>query len=262
LRLAPLRPLESMAIDEAFEAEDFDIRPPWRNWPEFKQWFLYERDNGPGNPRGWMQGQHLTAVARTQFGKTTLIRELLPRRDYVVMLATKREDPIYAKLQREDGFELVDHFDPNPEGPRRVIFKPPLKGPGKADQEEQAEAFRDVLTDIYREGGWCVWANEIRYLTETLKLQDIMNVLWMQGATLGVTMVAETQRPVSIPVIAFDANHLFYWKTTNRRDVQTMTEFVDANADVARFTIPRLPKYETLYIDTVTDQMARTKVSL
>lgn len=261
LRLAPLRSNESVAVDAAFETTEIESRPPFRRWEDFKSWFLYARDNGPGKERGWLQGEHLTSVGRTQSGKTTLLRQLLPRRDYVVMFATKRKDPIYRKLE-DDGFVVVETFDASPDGPRKVIFRPPLRGPAAEDLAEQREAFREALTDIYNEGGWCVWSNEVRYLSDNLKLRAELEVLWLQGATLGITMVAETQRPVSIPVLAFDAHHLFFFKTADKRDILTMTEYSGVNQDSARFTVPRLPRHEVLYIDTVTDEMARTKVSL
>lgn len=234
---------------------------PYRNWEEFKRWFLYERDNGPGEDPGWLQGDHLTAVGRTKSGKTTLLRELLPRRDYVVMLATKAEDPIYKKMER-DGFVMTQEFSADPDGPRKVIFKPPLRGTQKEDLLEQREAFREALTDIYREGGWCIFADEVRYLADNLKLKSDLEVLWLQGRTLGITMVVGTQRPVSIPILAFDAQHLFFWKTADKSDVISMTEYTGVNTDTARVTVPRLPRHEVLYIDTVTDEIARTKVSL
>lgn len=262
LRLAPLRPADSVAVDEAFDVEEFETpRPEFVSWEAFRRWFLYERDNGPDKERGWRQGEHLTAVGRTQSGKTTLVRQLLPRRDYVVMFATKREDPIYSKLER-DGFVTVSEFDGSPDGPRKVIFKPPLKGTSAEHLAEQREAFREGLSAVYNEGGWCLWVNEVRYLTDNLKLRADLEVLWLQGATLGVTVVAETQRPVSIPILAFDAHHLFYYKTADKRDITTMGEFVGVNQDAMRFTVPRLPRHEVLYIDTVTDEMARTKVKV
>lgn len=266
LRLAPLRPRGSVALDRTPDGLPPRLAgvemAPYRSWAEFKHWFLYERDNGPGKQRGWAQGQHLTAVARTQYGKTTLVTELLPRRDYVAMFATKREDPIYKKLEREYGFVTVDRFEADPDGPQKIIFKPPLRGTSAEDLLEQREAFREGLTAIYNEGGWCVWANEVRYLTDNLKLRADMEVLWLQGATLGITVVAETQRPVSIPILAFDAHHLFFWKNADKKDLVTMTEYTGVNTDVTQVTLPRLPRYEALYIDTVTDEIARTKVSL
>jgi hypothetical protein len=266
LRLAPLRSRESLALDHRPQGLPPKLAgvemAPFRRWAEFKDWFLYERENGAGEDLGWRQGDHLTAVGRTRSGKTTLIRELLPRRDFVVMLATKAEDPLYKKFEA-DGFEMTDHFDPtNIEGPRKVIFKPGLRGTSKADQVDQREAFREVLSDIYRTGGWTVFADEVRYLSDNLGLRADLEVLWLQGATLGITMVVATQRPVSIPILAFDANHLFFFKTGDQKDIVTMTEYTGINSDLARVTIPRLPKHEVLYIDTVTDESARTKVSL
>lgn len=266
LRLSPLRSAESVHLDRTPDGLPPRLSgvemAPYRSWPEFKDWFLYSRDNGPGMERGWRQGEHLTAVAKTQSGKTTLVRELLPRRDYVVMMATKREDPIYKKLEAEDGFVLVNHFDADPDGPHKVIFRPPLRGTSAADLLEQREAFREALTAVYNEGGWCVWANEVRYLSDNLKLRADLEVLWLQGATLGITMVSETQRPVSIPILAFDAHHLFFWKNSDKKDIVTMTEYTGVNTDITQVTVPRLPRYEALYIDTVTDEIARTKVSL
>lgn len=265
LRLAPLRPTESVALDTPPDGLPRRLSgvtmPPFRSWPEFKDWFLYTRDNGPGEEPGWQQGEHLTAVGRTKSGKTTLIREILPRRDYVVMFATKAEDPIYKQMER-DGFVMTDTFDPAPGGPHKVIFKPPLRGTSDADLKEQREAFREAMADIYREGGWCVFADEVRYLSDNLKLKSDLEVLWLQGRTLGITMVCGTQRPVSIPVLAFDAQHLFFWKTATERDIVTMTEYTGVNTDVTRVTVPRLPRHEAVYIDTVTDDIFRTKVSL
>jgi hypothetical protein len=261
LRLAPLRAPESAALDRTPDGLPAKLRDtemaPYRSWADFKDWFLYTRNGG----NGWKQGEHLTAVGRTDSGKSTLIRELLPRRDYVVMFATKAEDPIYRKLE-DDGFVMTDSFDADPEGPHKVIFKPPLRGTSAGDLLEQREAFREALSAIFNEGGWCVFLDEVRYLSDNLKLKADLEVLWLQGRTLGITMVAGTQRPVSIPVIAFDAHHLFYWKTPTKRDIETMTEFTGVNTNVTWVTVPRLPPHEALYIDTVTDETARTKVSL
>jgi hypothetical protein len=253
-----------MAVDAAFDRAEFEAQPDFQRWEQFKRWFMWERDNGRGKERGWRQGEHLTAVGRTESGKTTLLRELLPRRDYVVVMATKKQDPSLYEPLIAQGFVLTDKFDPSPDaehGPK-VIFKPALRGPAPEDLLEQREAFREALAGIFAEGGWCVYCDEVRYLSDNLKLRADLEVLWLQGRTLGVTMVCGTQRPVSIPVLAFDAHHLFYWKTADKRDILTMTEYVGVNQDVGRFTIPRLARHEVLYIDTVTDEMARTKVSL
>lgn len=223
--------------------------PPFVRWDAFLDGFE------------WRQGQHITAVGSWGAGKTTLLRKLLPRRDYVVVLATKKRDPsLYEPLQQM-GYEITDSFDPDPTEHPKVIFRPPLPEPTAEGRAEQKEAFRRALVDIFATGNWCVYADEIRYLTDYLGLQTEFETLWLQGRSLGISVVCGTQRPVSIPVLAFDADHLFLWRATDHRDVKTMSEFTGTGIEVARYTIPRLPKHEALYIDTRTDYMARTKVS-
>jgi hypothetical protein len=76
-------------------------------------------------------------------------------------------------------------------------------------------------------------------------------------------MIVATQRPVSIPVIAFEsATHLFLFRMTDRANIQRASEFGGADVDLIRHTLPRLPRYEVLYVDTRTGEMLRTKVKL
>lgn len=224
--------------------------PPYVRWDRFLDGFE------------WRQGQHVTLVGSWGAGKTTLARQLLPMRDYVVVLATKARDPsLYGPLARM-GYVTRDRFDPDPANEPRVIFKPKLSSPTAEGREGQREAFREALVDIFATGNWCVYADEIRYLSQYLGLQTELETLWLQGRSLGISMVSGTQRPVSIPHLAFDADHLFLWRATDRRDVVTMSEYTGTGIEAARFAIPRLPLHEALYIDTRTGYMARTKVTL
>jgi hypothetical protein len=253
LRLAPIRSRESIVLDQDISermAESGREAVPFTPWPRFLESF------------DWRQGEHITLVGSWGSGKTTLARQLLPRRDYVVVLATKKTDPSLYEPLLNAGYVLRDTFDPDPGAEPRVIFRPKLSSPTAEGREEQREAFREALVSIFDTGGWCVYADEIRYLSDYLRLGTELETLWLQGRSLGISMVAGTQRPVSIPVLAFDANHLFFWRATDKRDIVTMSEFAGVNMTVAREVIPRLPKHEALYIGTRTDDMTRTKVTL
>jgi energy-coupling factor transporter ATP-binding protein EcfA2 len=214
---------------------------------------------------GWefKQGEHVTLVGGSGSGKTTLARQLvLPRRDFVVVMATKKsDDSLYGPLQQA-GFEITDHFDPYDHDHPKIIFKPSISGVGRSGRENQAEMFGEALQGIFEAESWCVYCDEVRYLSDNLGLAVELETLWMQGRSLGISMVVGAQRPVKIPVIAYDANHLFLWKATDKRDVDTMSEFTGTNINVAREVIPRLPRHEALYIQTVSDETARTKVRL
>jgi DNA helicase HerA-like ATPase len=246
LRLSPLRTPESVELDgERFRGELEP--PPYLRWDRFME------------ELEWRQGEHITLAGGTGSGKTTLARQLLPRRRYVVVFATKKEDPsLYRPLERQ-GYVMRSTWEPNPDDEPRVIFKPPLIG-GVAGKDAQREAFREALIDIFESGRWCVYADEIRYITQFLGLQTEMELLWLQGRSLKVSVVAATQRPVSIPILAFEAQHLFVWRFSEKRDIDTISEFTGTLFPVVRQTIPRLPKHEMLHIRPEYGTASRTQI--
>lgn len=250
-RLNLRRPRSYDSVVTEREAMEAGIQiPPYVRWPTFLSDYFT-----------WRQGEHLTLVGGTGSGKTTLARQVLPRRDYVVVLATKAKDTsLYDPLVRE-GYVVTDRFEPDHRDTPRVIYKPPLASPTKAALADQAEAFRTALVAIFQEGGWCIFCDEIRYLTETLKLRAEIELLYLQGRSLGVTMVAATQRPVSIPIVAFQAPHLFSWGYKEKGDIDRIGEFTGELKPTIQTTLPRLPKHEVLYIAQDAGQLLRTKVS-
>jgi hypothetical protein len=213
------------------------------------------------------QGHHVTAVGATQSGKTTLItRWVLPRRHFTVVLATKRRDPsLYPRLKAA-GFVMTDKPELDAEHMPKVIFRPGLKLKNTSVRDAkivQREGFERILTDVIEEGGWAVYGDEIRYLANDLKLTAELEQLWLQGASELVTMIVSTQRPVAIPVVAFEsAWHLFLFRTTDVRNIERIAEFEGANEPLLRWLLPRLEEHEVLYIETRTGRMVRTKVQL
>jgi hypothetical protein len=240
LRLqAPRRSGESLALDRAELSERGVDQPfpppPFISWEEFEETF------------DWNQGEHITLAGGTGSGKTSFARQLLPRRDYVAVLATKaRSASLYTPLERM-GFVTRSSWSPNPTEEPRVIFKPPLVG-GVAGKDEQTEAFRKMLTDVFEEGNWCIYLDEARYITKFLGLAVEMELLWEQGRELGISVVMGAQRPVNVPVIAWEAQHLFYWRFDDKRDVDTIAETSGALKPIVRQTVQRLPKHEVLHI--------------
>lgn len=158
---------------------------------------------------------------------------------------------------------MVGEFDPDPTEQPRVILNPPKDGLKPREYKlVQAETFSDALGEVWDTGNWCVFADEIRYLTDNLKLRDDIEPLWLQGRSLGVSVVCATQRPAWIPAEAFSqATHLFLFREVDQRNIDRSAEFSAADKDVIKHVLPRLPKYECLYVDTRTGYMARTKVT-
>lgn len=206
----------------------------------------------------WRQGEHVTLIGTTGQGKTTLIRELVPLRDYVVVLATKQRD---SALTGWDGFEDARNLT---EWKPRIIARPPFPKDAHKLFAAHRAIFRDILLTAYRQGGWTIAADEVRYLTEQLDLGAELELLWLQGRSLGVSLVTATQRPRHIPLSAYDqATHLFLWRETDIGNVRRLSEIggsVDRDAIMRR--IPTLPQYQFLYVNTRTGDTFESKVDL
>lgn len=210
----------------------------------------------------------------TGAGKTTLLRNLINTgRDFVVVFGTKaRDDSLYKPLMSE-GFKLVTKWTPwdwEDNKQRKVIFAPLLNmshdaTPKEVDEAEaaQAEAFRTALVQIFMAGGWCCYFDEIRYLSDDLGLAREINRLYLQGRSLGITMVAATQRPRSVPLNVFAmATWFFIWKISDRDDRRRAAEFAGELAPLAFETSARIPKREFVCVNAVDELIVRSKVQL
>ena len=250
LRLSPIRTPGSVELDS--ESRRGAPMPPFVRWDDFRR-RVHLR-----------QGEHITIVGTTGSGKTVLARELLRDRDYAAVLGTKNEDEeLYGPFQKR-GYELTDSFDPEPDADEsRIIFRPRLATPDDKGLAKQRQAFEGMLFEVWEAGGWTLYADEIWYLVVRLKLATIFETFWGAGRSNHITVVASTQLPVSIPLMAFDqATHLFLFRNTDRYRVNRMAEFAGSDNDLARYIIPRLPRHEFLYVDTRSGTMLRSKVIL
>jgi energy-coupling factor transporter ATP-binding protein EcfA2 len=236
---------------EASERLDQSIGSvPFVPWQRFTERFSFA------------QGEHVSLIGKTKSGKTTMAvqpKGLLSMRSHVCVLATKPIDTgLYPPLLKQ-GYKMTD--DPKLDAKRtpKVIFRPSVLGPSADDRARQTEQFRAVLLAIFAQGGWAVYLDEVRYLSDLLKLRVELETLWLQGSSLGLTIIAGTQEPVAIPRVAFgQIEHLFYWKQTDRERVYRMGELAGTESDLVRATVPQLPKHEALYVRVADDILART----
>lgn len=214
------------------------------SWPDFLRRFR------------WRQGEHMTIIGPTGSGKTTLAMELMHRRKYVVILACKPRDSRLAGLLRNDGYRLMREWNPTPLD-ERVILWPKVERP--ADELRQREVFGEALTNIYRSGGWTVFMDEVRYLTEHLKLPRLVNILWLHGRSLDISVVAGTQRPTHIPLLAFDqATHLFLFRDNDDVNLRRLGSLGAASNRTVRETVATLAHHEILYVNTRSGELIRT----
>lgn len=200
----------------------------------------------------------MTLVGPTGAGKTTLALALLPKRKYVVVLAAKPRDPLISDLRRQ-GYHVSREW-PIPPISNRLVYWPPIDSPEKIGP--QREGFRHALIDAYRQGGWAIYIDELRYVTDTLGLAPLVELLWQHGRSLGVSIVGGTQRPAHIPLSAYSqATHLFFWHSNDAADLKRLREIggrVDPKALQA--AILGLDGFQVLYVNTRSGEVLQTVV--
>lgn len=195
----------------------------------------------------FLQGEHVTLIGPTGCGKTTAALSVLPRRKYRCVIATKPRDPLINELRRE-GYGVVRSWPP-PDYLTSVVFWPQISKLG--DTSTQRREIQAMLARTYRQGGWCLYADELRYLTQTLGLRRECEQVWLQGRSLKLSFVVATQRPSWVPLEAFDqATHLFLWRETDRRNLARLGDIGGVDTDLIRYVVPNLPKHDFLYINT------------
>lgn len=224
---------------------------PIVEWGDFWAWFVGQ----------WEQGQHVTMVGPTGWGKTTLANEILRLRHYLVAFCVKREDSTMERLIRDQ--HMVRLREWNPEVADRIALWPPIEGTGSNFRLRQRAVFLTAMNSIYRMGGWCTFFDEVSYLSDNLKMDDELKFLLNQGRTSGISVVAATQRPAFIPLAFYDmATHLFLWKFNDHRNATRAAELTGRAFPVVREEVMDLPKYEFIYINKDTGLRVRSTVEV
>jgi len=123
--------------------------------------------------------------------------------------------------------------------------------------------FDRALRDVYSQGGWCVYLDEARYITEFLGLSKLVELLWLQGRSLGVSVVASTQRPRHLPLAAYSqASHIYIWRNRDAQDMKRLAEMAGGPPlSEIKAAVSALPQYGCVYL-SATGEMSTTRVEL
>ncbi len=229
-------------------------------WEEFRAWFIGR----------WQQGDHVSIVGATSSGKSVLAHELLEARTaassswHTVVLANKPKDPTLDKMTRE-GWLRVRSWPPprshKGQPARRVLLWPGIDGP--AGFHSQAVTFDAALRAIFTGGRYAVYADEVRYLSHTLGLKPLVELLWLQGRSLGITLVAATQRAAWVPLEFYSqARHLFLFRESSPANRRRLLEHCGGanGTEVARI-VAGLDRHEFLYVDAWSGELRISKVN-
>jgi len=210
----------------------------------------------------WKQGQHMTAIGPTQSGKTTLIKALLPIRKYVVAMITKKRDKLIGEFKKE-GYEHMKQWKEVPhEIHPRVLLHPPFARDEPKERHQYRE-FKYALDRAFDQGHWTMYADELPYLIEVLKLDRELKRQWNQGEGMKTSLVSSAQRPAFLPLLAYSAaTHLFFFRTNDENDVKRIGGMGGVSNKLIREIVSVLESKQFLYLNTRTGEMLISKVNL
>lgn len=155
-----------------------------------------------GRPNGQWQPEHLEILGPTGSGKSFFEKHILEERaklrgSHVVILLTKPADKTIKALD----WPVVTKWPPSQwkKENAQVVYHAKSRGLGRAALEGQREAVEELLDGLWHEDANTILAvDEIAYVEQELGLRAHMTTYLREGRTLGITVVASTQRPAGV----------------------------------------------------------------
>lgn len=233
--------------------------PPRVPWSELGPDF-YE---AWGYPHGRWMPEHLAIYGPTGSGKSffeaTILRERAKIRGaHVVVIATKPADKTVAAL----GWPVVTHWPPSKgwndrRKTEQVIFWAKATGLTKQARDRQAIMVEDLLSQLWvADSNIIVAFDEVSYIENQLGLKTHVETYFREGRTMGITVVASTQRPANVSrYMHSEATWSVYFAPKDEDDAERMAQVAgDKNYYLRVFKDLDRANHEFLLVHNLTNE--------
>jgi hypothetical protein len=144
--------------------------------------------------------ERTVVIGQTGSGKSTLARVLLRDKKHVLIIDPKGDFQLPKELAR---IPVVSH--PNQLNLRRSVRYIPHP------EEDTPEAWNEVFRRVYYKRNMYVYIDEVSLVCKSAtSYPQYLRALFQQGRSLGIGVLACTQRPTGVPLFVFSESQQFF----------------------------------------------------
>ena len=203
-----------------------------------------------GRPNGKVESEHISIVGPTGSGKTRFQANMLEKRNamrgsHSMVIATKPADATLRSMK----WPIVRKYPPPYGKHEKFILWPQTDRDPQKAQLLQQYWIHEALTDIWVEGANTVVAfDEIAYVEQELNMRKLITRYWREARSLGITIVATTQRPRNVTRYMWsEPTWLIAFRPDDEDEARRVAEIIGGRK---RFTDPLLELEEYEFIIT------------
>lgn len=221
----------------------------------------------------WQQDQHAGIIGPTDTGKTNLAYNILPKQPYRTIFGLKPKDKTLQALvtksaisRKYGSYKVFPEWkkEASEVSPRRLLWpKAHLSDlgslmSGRGSPSIVAQIFGDAMAAIYRDPGWCVFADDLWFMCNVLGLDQLVRIYLMMARSLPVPLLVASQRPAWIPLEVYDqSSHLFFARDNDEQNLSRISGIAYRSAEDIVRIVANLPMYQFLYLNVRTGYMCR-----
>lgn len=203
-------------------------------------------------------GQHVTLIAPTQNGKTTLIWDLLEhlpeQKNPPIMLVMKPQDEVVERGRKRLKWIKVTSWPPTltrfalPNPPGYVLWPKHTFDVHRDDVILHAQ-MHSALTWSYKRGKQVVVADETYGLIKDLHLERELSAIHTRGAGMGTSLWCATQKPAFAGSWLYSqAEYLFLGYDPDKNVRDRLEEIGGFDSGVVAHEVKNLGKFEWLFL--------------